>query len=223
MKKILFISFILLITELNSLDAVKFPQYWFVFLNSNPDKPSISKEDAEELQKSHLANIDRLYQRRFILAAGPFDGGGGIFIIEADSRQEVIDSISTDPAVKAGRFNLEFIPWEPANGGFCMCEEPSKMVSYYFIRIRYQDSPETVEKFRPDINNAYNEMRDSVKNNFNLLADGEFKDNSGAVLIINSENDDFEDIIEESALLSKYNTQYVIKKLWVAKGIFCEK
>lgn len=222
MKKTCLVFFILLFIGINSLYAVKYPQYWFVFLNSNPDKPSIAKEEAEELQKGHLANIDRLYQMRFILAAGPLEGGGGIFITEADSRQEVIDSISTDPAVKAGRFMLEYISWEPANGGFCIIEEPYEMISYYFVRISFIDKKDSIISNR-DFRSVYFEMRNSINNDFNLIADGEFKDGSGAILIINSDDDDFEDMIEESALFKDYNTKYETKKLWIAKGTFCEK
>ncbi len=214
---------LVLLLSVSSLVAVKPPQYWFVFLNRNPDRIELPPNEAAELQKGHLANIDRLYVARTIVAAGPFEGGGGMFVARADSRQEVIDSIATDPAVKAGRFLMEYIPWEPVNGGFCLYEEPFSMVSYYFVRLTYPPPADSAAARRDEYNNAYAEMRDSVKSNYNLLLDGQFKDNTGAVLIIHSDSEDFEEIIDDSRMVDDLDAEFEVKKLYIAKGTFCEK
>lgn len=223
MRKVIAYLSASLILSVSSLMAVKPPQYWFVFLNTNPDKAELPEEEAKELQKGHLANIGRLYNDRIIVAAGPLEGGGGIFVVRAGTQQEVIDSINTDPAVKAGRFRMEYIPWEPVNGGFCMYEDPLTMVSYYFVRLYYEGNPDSIQAHCADYDSAYNAMRDSVKSWYDLLLDGQFSDNTGAVLIIKSADEDFEDIIDESRLIEDYDTEFVIKKLWIAKGTFCEK
>ncbi len=57
---------------------------FFVFLNSNPDKAILDADKAEQLQSAHLKNIERLAIEGIMKAAGPFEGGGGMFILKTD-------------------------------------------------------------------------------------------------------------------------------------------
>jgi uncharacterized protein YciI len=68
----------------------------------------------EELQKAHLANINRLAQMKKLVVAGPFGDNGklrGIFVFKVASIDEARALTETDPAVKAGRLAIELHPW----------------------------------------------------------------------------------------------------------------
>ncbi len=54
--------------------------YSFVFLNKKADAVQLPKEEGEKLMAGHMANIERLAKEGKLIVAGPFEGGGGIFI-----------------------------------------------------------------------------------------------------------------------------------------------
>lgn len=68
----------------------------------------------EEIQKGHMANIQRLAEMKKLVVAGPFGDGGrlrGIFVFRVESMEEARQLTMTDPAIKAGRLALELHPW----------------------------------------------------------------------------------------------------------------
>ena len=68
----------------------------------------------EELQKAHLANINRLAELKKLVVAGPFGDNGelrGIFVFKLASLEEAKELAETDPAVKAGRLQISMHPW----------------------------------------------------------------------------------------------------------------
>ncbi len=73
----------------------------------------------EELQKAHIANIVRLNGLGKLVVAGPFGDEGelrGIFVFRVDTLAEAKALSDTDPAVKAGRLELELHPWQVPEG-----------------------------------------------------------------------------------------------------------
>jgi uncharacterized protein YciI len=73
----------------------------------------------EELQKAHMANINRLAELKKLVVAGPFGDDGrlrGIFVFRVDTLAEAKALTETDPAVKAGRLALELHPWQVPEG-----------------------------------------------------------------------------------------------------------
>jgi uncharacterized protein YciI len=68
----------------------------------------------QEIQKGHLANINRLAEMKKLVVAGPFGDNGnlrGIFVFKVASLDEARALTETDPAVKAGRLAIEVHPW----------------------------------------------------------------------------------------------------------------
>ena len=82
MKQI--ISFILLINTAYSKES-----RIFMFLNKRPELPALTKEESEKIMSGHMANINKMAKDVHLLAAGPFEDGGGIFIFNAKSNDEV--------------------------------------------------------------------------------------------------------------------------------------
>lgn len=89
-------------------------QYWFVLLKTGPknDFDSIAKV---KLFEGHMANINKLYYDGILKVAGPFGKNGltwrGIFIFDCKTKAEAENIVLSDPAVAAGLFAVEIVPW----------------------------------------------------------------------------------------------------------------
>ncbi|MGN6164593.1 MAG: YciI family protein [Flavisolibacter sp.] len=88
-------------------------QYVMVFLKTGPNK-NIDSAGKIQLLQDHLKNIGRLANEGKLVMAGPFlDGGNlaGIFIFNVTTIEEAKALTATDPAIKAGMFEIELHPW----------------------------------------------------------------------------------------------------------------
>lgn len=68
----------------------------------------------EEIQKGHMANINRLAEMKKLVVAGPFGDNTslrGIFVFRVASLDEAKALSETDPAVQAGRLAIDVHPW----------------------------------------------------------------------------------------------------------------
>ena len=91
-------------------------KYWFVMLLKGPTRDHDSAT-AANIQKEHLANINRLYNDGKIKVAGPFGDRGdwlGIFIFDCATKEEVETLLKTDKAVSSGRLAYDIRPWYTA-------------------------------------------------------------------------------------------------------------
>ena len=73
----------------------------------------------EEIQKGHMANINRLADMKKLIAAGPFGDNGrlrGIFVFRVASLEEAKKLTATDPAIQAGRLAMEIHQWMVPEG-----------------------------------------------------------------------------------------------------------
>ena len=89
---------------------------YFGFLKHGPNrKPGDGDTpEVQELQKAHLANINRLAETKKLVMAGPFGDDGdyrGIFVFRVGSLKEAQDLAATDPMIKIDRLRLDLHPW----------------------------------------------------------------------------------------------------------------
>ena len=103
-------------------------QYWFVMLMKGENRNHDSLT-AANLQKGHMDNISKLYYDGKLKVAGPFGDNGdwrGIFIFDAETREEVDSLLKTDPAIAAGRLKYDIRPWYTAPMGSFVPGKPKK-------------------------------------------------------------------------------------------------
>jgi len=214
-------SVILLTISINAISQDN-KNLFFVFLNSNPEKVQISETEAEKLQAAHLENIKKLKNEGKLVAAGPFEGGGGMFILRAENLEEANSILATDQAIAANRFNIEVFPFNIFNGNLCGATEPYEMIEYQFVRIITDDS---------DSELSYSAMRDtryfmSELHNVTgeLIVHGKFNNENDGILILNvPDAPSVDNIMERNPSVENGVISYDTKTLWIAKGTFCEK
>lgn len=194
---------------------------YFVFLNTNPDRATLSDTEAESIQAAHLQNIDELAEEGKLFAAGPLEGGGGIFILHAESLAEAKSLVQTDPAIKAQRFNTEVFPFKLAHGDMCGAKEPYEMVTYQMIRFSSQLKNEE-QLHQVGYNNRIF-MGDVAAEKKNIVAQGYFNAQIDGILILDVEEvNDAEKIFKKHPSVKSGDLSYEVKTLWIAKGTFCE-
>lgn len=202
-----------------NIGVLKAQDLTMVFLNTNDKKEHISKAAIDSLQKGHLANIKKMARESKLLVAGPFDGGGGIFILNTASVRQAQKWISTDPAIAANRYKIDIFPWIPQEGGACLAEENAEFVSYNFIRYNSYITKYNVQD-APYLFKAHDDYVDQLIGTGNVISSGIFSNSDGATLVIKGELDD-EVIMKDPTVIQGFLLP-VIKKIWVAKGSFCE-
>jgi uncharacterized protein YciI len=184
----------------------------FVFLNSKPDKEKISAEDEAALQKAHRKNIDRLVEEGKMIVAGPFEGGGGIFILTTGEISQAKAWLATDPAVSANRWDIDLYPTIFLQGGACLAKEPYEMVSYNFTRINFIND---IANYK--MNRGGHELWQQAISTQGVLMIGSFPSKDGGVIVYKGEeNTDWFGIDQDEQV------SLIQKKLWVARGSFCE-
>ena len=88
-------------------------KYVIVLLKPGPAKITDTVR-RKELFQGHMKNIGRLADEGKLAIAGPFLGKGpysGIFIFSVETVEEAKALVETDPAVKAGIFEMEAHSW----------------------------------------------------------------------------------------------------------------
>ena len=93
-------------------------KYSFCILKSGPNRAQ-SDSVAAEIQKGHMAHINKLAAEGKISMAGPFENGGewrGILIFNTPDMELAKKWESEDPAIQAGRLVCECTLWWAARG-----------------------------------------------------------------------------------------------------------
>jgi uncharacterized protein YciI len=88
-------------------------KYVMAFLKRGPNTELDSAASAD-LMRAHLDNINRMAEEGTLVLAGPFFGTGelrGIYIFDVDNLPDAESLTNTDPAIKAGRLEMELLEW----------------------------------------------------------------------------------------------------------------
>lgn len=208
------LSLILSIFLISTLSAQQ--SLFFVFLNSNPEKEELSKAEVDSLQSAHMTNIDKLANEGKLIAAGPFEGGGGIFILKAENEKEAWSYLNSDPAVKANRFKLELFPFEILRGEVSGAEEPYEMVIYQFIRINAKNNNSLNRKTIKENNNIF---LDKTKNK-EIIIYGLFSKHNDGMIVFKGNAEDANELINEHPLIKTKQLDFKIEQLYIAEGTF---
>ncbi|NOS83572.1 MAG: hypothetical protein HOP31_00395 [Ignavibacteria bacterium] len=100
----------------NSTEKVQWEMkvYYFVFLNAVKDRPVIDSVTTMEIQKGHMANLERMYYEGKSKLAGPFLDGGemrGIVVLDVATEEEAREQMNRDPAIINGRLEAVIKKW----------------------------------------------------------------------------------------------------------------
>ena len=154
-----------------------------------------------------------------MLVAGPFEGGGGIFIFNSSSVSEVKQWLNDDPGVRANRWNVEVQLYRWRVGQPRLAREPIEMTQYHFIRFapyiakfNINDVPELLKK--------HDDYLKDIQKTGNVIAEGTFGDTEGGILIIKGDLN--QTAIESDPAVHEGLLEVEIKKWYVARGAFGE-
>jgi uncharacterized protein YciI len=195
-------------------------KYSFVFLNKNVDADSLTEDQSSKIMSGHMANIKKLAAEKKLLAAGPFEGGGGIFILNTTSYEEAQNWLSADPGVQAKRWNIEILPYEPRVGSVCSVSAPYEMVTYSFIRFIALVTKFTAGTY-PKILKEHADYIKQLSLTGNVITEGIFGGEDGGILIM--KGDVQREVFESDPGVEQGLLDLEIKKLYIARGSFCEK
>lgn len=222
MKHRPFFIFVLLLIFSTSAFAADSLRYYFVFLNPNPNLQQIGDSAYTEIQRKHLVDMTRLHESGFLVAAGPFEGGGGIFIVKSSSEKTVSDSMKTDEAVIQARVIPEILSMNIYRGKLCE-GDGDDMRSYEALRlnnIRLGQKDITPEKIREQIDGWIANAEKQGKVLFvATLGSGEIPE---SVILV-------ADIMEKKRVATKHYQSKelgafiaIMKNFFLAHGTFCE-
>lgn len=101
-------------------DTPRMKQYWQVMLLKGNTRNRDSAT-AEKIQEGHMANIRRLYEKGFLVMAGPMGYDKelrGIFILDVKDSATAAAFVNTNPAIKSGRLRFTLHPWWTQTGTY---------------------------------------------------------------------------------------------------------
>jgi uncharacterized protein YciI len=214
------IRLVLFLLLLSGVSPAQTPDLIFVFLNKRTDKAELPEAEVKKIMDGHMANIERLAKEGKLISAGPFDGGGGIFIFKSRSIAQVKEWLQTDPGVQANRWRVEVLPYYPRVGGACVVGEPYEMVSYQFIRYIPNIAKFNINDAGPIFKKHDDYLKELIKTG-NVITEATFGTDEGGILVMKGDLD--QAVIETDPAVRQGLLQIEIQKLWIAKGGLCEK
>ncbi len=104
-------------------------RYWFILLKTGP-KSDFDSSAKAKLFEGHMANINRLYYDGILKVAGPFGKNDftwrGLFVFDCKTKEEAEEIAKSDPAIAAGLFAVDIVPWYGAPIGSFTHGKPPK-------------------------------------------------------------------------------------------------
>jgi uncharacterized protein len=113
----------------------KMTTYQLVMLKKGPAAETAATPAGQALVKEHVSHLYKLGAEGRAAAAGPFTDGGdiqGILIVRAETPEKALEIQAQDPAVKAGIFSMEALPFMSPEGWFGKWEAFPSFEQVYF-------------------------------------------------------------------------------------------
>jgi uncharacterized protein YciI len=110
-------------------------RYQLVILKKGPADATAKTPEGQTIVKEHIAHMYKLAADGLNMASGPVADGGEIqalMIVKVATPEQAVEIESADPAVKAGLFTVEAIPFMSPEGWFGKWAEFGKFESVYF-------------------------------------------------------------------------------------------
>lgn len=89
-------------------------EFFVGLIRRGPAWSAVLTPEGTRLSQGHFDSIERLVQSGEMVLAGPFADGGelaGLFVYDVESLGRALELAASDPAVAAGRFEVEVKPW----------------------------------------------------------------------------------------------------------------
>ena len=214
MKLLLLLSFLF-------ITGISFAQeeYVVVFLNNNPEKQELPEDQVNDLQRQHLANIGKMAKEGKLLMAGPFEGGGGIFIMNTSEIETAKRWILSDPAIRSNRWKIELLPLAARIGKPCLANEDAAMVEKQFVRFLPHITKFNVQQ-APQIFLEHDKYIDKIQGQSDVLFEGIFSNDDGGIMVFDNPVDKALLTNDPSAIEGMIIPE--VKKIWMAEGSFCK-
>lgn len=210
--KVVFLVFVL------AIQGITYGQgFTLVFFNKKVDKEELPADQVKKIMDGHMANLNRLATEGKLWAAGPFDGGGGIFIFKSNSAEEVNEWLAADPGIQAKRWDIEVFPYGPRVGAVCSVGKDYEMTHYYFVRYSIQKTGQSNDTMSAVLHQTYIKQWIGAGS---VIAEGSLGETEGSILVLKEEPAS-EKLANDPAVKSGALTMD-LKKLFIAKGSFCE-
>ena len=200
--------------------AAQQKSYTIVFLNKKPAVARLDEAESKKLMDGHMTNIQRLADEGKLLAAGPFDGGGGLFIFNTTSLDEAQAWVNTDPAVQANRWDIEILPYTPRTGSICPVSGEPEMISYGFVRFNAIVDKFTASNY-PAIIRHHDEFLREAIDPADIVTEAIFGPNEGGILILRRELPADAFVLDPGVQQGLIHVD--IKKLYIPRTSFCEQ
>jgi uncharacterized protein YciI len=106
-------------------------QFWLVVLKTGPqDKIITDTTERKKIFAGHFSNMEKLHSEGILKAAGPFGKNDfswrGLFILDCKTREDAETYVKTDPAISAGVFIVDIVPWYSEASGSFVSGKPKK-------------------------------------------------------------------------------------------------
>ena len=97
-------------------------QYWLVVIKTGP-MDAVIKDSVQRAKifQGHFSNMSTLHKEGVLKVAGPFGKNDhqwrGLFILDCKTEEDARRYVTTDPAIAAGIFTVDIVPWWTEPGG----------------------------------------------------------------------------------------------------------
>lgn len=178
---------------------------------------SVTKEEKQILESTLAEQIQKLEQEGKLLVSGPFEGGGGFFILDSENVSAASNWVS-DSKIKEA-FVIELLPWTQRKGSICNMNGKSDYRKYSFVKYNTHITKFNIRQW-PELLGEHHRFLKTLYKSHKVVANGDFSNQDGGILIIEGE-------IEKELIMSDPSVINGImepdfKTVWLAQNSFCE-